>query len=317
MKTVTINDAQIPAIGLGTWKMDDGTATDAVRTAIEVGYRHIDCAAIYLNDAEVGVALDDVIQRGIVQREDLWVTSKLWCNRHHPDHVESALKQSLTDLRLDYLDLYMIHWPVAFRHDLERPELGTDFIALAELPLIDTWKALENCVDAGLCKNLGVCNFNSTNLKGIIEGARIRPLINQVESHPFLGQSKLKAYCDSQNVQLVAYSPLGSGDRPERMRDDSDPNLFDDPAIEAVANKHGISQGQVMLAWQVNRGVATIPKSTNAQRLSDNLAAGETVLDEEDMQTINAIATQHRFVHGKFWEHPEGPYTAAGIWGDD
>ncbi|MCL4168248.1 UNVERIFIED_CONTAM: hypothetical protein GTU68_003402, partial [Idotea baltica] len=172
--------------------MDDGTATDAVQRAIELGYRHIDCAAIYLNEADVGVALDDVIQRDVVQREDLWVTSKLWCNRHHPDHVESALKQSLTDLQLDYLDLYMIHWP-------------------ADLPLIDTWKALEKCVDAGLCRNIGVCNFNSTNLKTIIEGARICPAINQVESHPFLEQSKLKAYCDRQNVQMVAYSPLGSG----------------------------------------------------------------------------------------------------------
>lgn len=307
----------MPAIGLGTWKMDDGVATPAVTSAIELGYRHIDCAAIYNNEPDVGRALQDCLSRKVLSREQLWVTSKLWCNRHRPELVESALKQTLHDLQLEYLDLYMIHWPIVFRHDLERPEKGEHFIPLSEVPLADTWSALEACVDAGLCRNLGVCNFNSDNLATIKASARIQPAANQVECHPFLPQRKLKNFCDDQSIQFVAYSPLGSGDRPERMRDDRDPNLFEDSTVVAIANERQITIGQVLLSWLVNRGMVAIPKSCNEKRLAENLAAGDIVLSNEQMEAIDSIATQHRFVHGKFWEQPGSPYTAAGIWGND
>lgn len=297
--------------------MDDGVATQAVQQAIEVGYRHIDCAAIYNNEADVGAAFSSVISGSSVSRESLWVTSKLWCNRHQPEMVMPALKKTLVDLKLDYLDLYMIHWPIVFRHDLERPESGSDFVPLSKVPLESTWQALEACVDAGLCRNLGVCNFNTDNLAKIVSVAKHAPSVNQVECHPFLKQERLKSYCDDHNILIVAYSPLGSGDRPERMRADSDPNLFDEPVLQEVATEQGCTIGQAVLSWLLQRGMVAIPKSSNPGRMKENLDAATVELTADQVQRINGIERQHRYVHGKFWEQPGSPYTAAGIWGDD
>ena len=195
MKSYKFPQGEMPAIGLGTWKMEDGSATAAVKSALEVGYRHIDCAPIYLNESDVGQAFADVFGAGEIKREDVWITSKLWCNRHRPDLVVSALQQTLDDLQLDYLDLFMIHWPIVFRHDIHRPESGADFVSLDEMPLADTWKAMEACVEAGLCKNLGVCNFSVKKLKMILADCQINPSANQVECHPFLPQADLVEYC--------------------------------------------------------------------------------------------------------------------------
>ena len=305
----------MPAVGLGTWKMDDGVATGAVSTAIELGYRHIDCAPIYLNETEIGEAFETAFGSGGYDRADFWITSKLWCNRHRPDLVQGALKQTLSDLKLDYLDLFMIHWPIVFRHDIHRPETGKDFISLDEMPLQDTWAAMEDCVTAGLCRNLGVCNFSVANLQTILDGCRIKPSANQVECQPFLNQRVLLDFCNANEIQLVAYSPLGSGDRPERMRGGADPNLFEHELLVDLASKNKISVGELMLAWAVKRGTVVIPKSTNPGRLAQNLAVGEIQLSAEDMNAIENLETRHRFVHGKFWEMPDGPYTADAIWG--
>ena len=305
----------MPGIGLGTWKMDDGVASQAVSTAIELGYRHFDCAPIYLNEPEVGEALGAAFSGGGFDRSEFWITSKLWCNRHQPDLVQSALKQTLSDLQLDYLDLFMIHWPVVFRPDVERPESGKDFISLDEQPLIDTWAAMEDCVTAGLCRNLGVCNFSVNNLQLILDGCRIKPSANQVECHPFLNQRVLLDFCKANEIHLVAYSPLGSGDRPDRMRGESDPNLFDDKLLKDFAAKNKITVGELLLAWAACRDTVVIPKSTNPQRLVQNLAAGAIQLPEDAMTAIDNLNTQHRYVHGKFWEHPGGPYTTEAIWG--
>ena len=306
----------MPAIGLGTWKMDDGVATQAVSTAIELGYRHIDCAPIYLNEVDIGKAFEAAFASGAGHdRADFWITSKLWCNRHRPDLVEGALKQTLSDLNLDYLDLFMIHWPIAFRHDIQRPETGKDFVSLDELPLTDTWAAMEDCVTAGLCRNLGVCNFNIANLQTILGDCRIKPSANQVECQPFLNQRVLFDFCKANAIQLVAYSPLGSPDRPERMRGDADPNLFEIDLLKDLASKNGVSVGELLLAWAVCRGTVAIPKSSNPERMAQNLAAGEIELSESDMSAIENLETKHRFVHGKFWEMPGGPYKAEAIWG--
>lgn len=317
MKTYDVHGSRMPAIGLGTWKMDDGAATQAVVNAIRCGYRHIDCAAIYLNESDIGLAFESAFQQGIVAREALWVTSKLWCNRHKPELVMSALKQTLSDLKLDYLDLYMIHWPIVFRHDLVRPESGADFVPLSEVPLPATWQALEECVDAGLCKHLGVCNFNTENLDLIRTNAKHSPAVNQVECQPYLPQTKLRAYCAQHDIRLVAYSPLGSGDRPERMRADSDPNLFDDPTIQSIASQRGCTIGQVILAWLVQSDLVAIPKSTHPGRMKENLDSMNMELTADDMVLMDSLNPRHRFVHGKFWEMPGSPYTAAGIWGND
>ena len=314
MKKYKLPQGEMPSIGLGTWKMEDGTATAAVKTALELGYRHIDCAPIYLNESDVGAAFADVFGAGEIKREDVWVTSKLWSNRHRPDLVQEALKKTLSDLQLDYLDLFMIHWPVVFRHDVHRPETAADMLPLEEMPLTQTWKALEGCLEAGLCRNIGVCNFSVKKLKLILEDCKIPPSANQVECHPFLPQVELAEFCKKQNIQLVAYSPLGSGDRPERMRHDSDPNMFESPEILEMAKSRGLSPGQIILAWAVNRGTSAIPKSSNPQRLADNLAAGSIDLSDEEMNLIDNIEINHRYVHGRFWVMEGGPYTVANLW---
>ena len=314
MKTYKFPHGEMPAIGLGTWKMEDGSATAAVKSALEVGYRHIDCAPIYLNESDIGRAFDEVFGSGSVNRNDVWVTSKLWCNRHRPDLVKSALEQSLSDLKIDYLDLFMIHWPIVFRHDCHRPQSGADFIGLDEIPLTETWKALEDCVDSGLCKNIGVCNFSVKKLKTIVADCRIKPAANQVECHPFFPQTELLEYCKSQGIQFVAYSPLGSGDRPERMRSDEDPNLFETPAVWKIANHRGLTAGQVILAWAVNRGAVAIPKSANPIRQAENLTAGSIQLSTEEMSAIDEIAITYRYVHGRFWEMEGSPYTVENLW---
>ena len=314
MKTFEFPQGSMPAIGLGTWKMEDGSATAAVKSALEAGYRHIDCAPIYLNEKDVGMAFADVFGNGTVKREDVWVTSKLWCNRHRPDLVESALKETLSDLQLDYLDLFMIHWPVAFRHDIHRPESGKDLISLEEMPLVETWKAMEKCLDAGLCRNIGVCNFSVKKLKVILNDCKVKPAANQVESHPFFAQKELVDFCQSNQIQFVAYSPLGSGDRPERMVGENDPNLFEEKVFKDIATSRSISVGQAMLAWAVTRGTVAIPKSSNPARQSENLEAGSITLSDEEMKAIESIPTVHRYVHGGFWCIEGGPYTLENLW---
>ncbi|MFK7769489.1 MAG: aldo/keto reductase [Mariniblastus sp.] len=314
MKKYKFPQGEMPAVGLGTWKMEDGTATAAVKMALECGYRHIDCAPIYLNEPDVGTAFAEVFGKGDIKREDVWVTSKLWCNRHRPDLVQGALEKTLADLQLDYLDLFMIHWPVVFRHDVHRPESAADMVPLEDMPLNETWKALESCLEAGLCRNIGVCNFSVKKLKIILEDCKVPPSANQVECHPFFPQTELLEFCQNNDIQFVGYSPLGSGDRPERMRDESDPNMFESPEILKLAESRGLSPGQIILAWAVNRGTAPIPKSTNAQRLADNLAAGAIEFSSDEMAAIDGIATNHRYVHGRFWEMEGGPYTVANLW---
>jgi len=281
---------------------------------LEAGYRYFDCAPIYLNEKDVGVALDEAFSSGSVERSDVWVTSKLWCNRHRPDLVESALKETLSDLRLDYLDLFMIHWPVVFRHDIHRPETGADFIGLDQMPLVDTWKAIEDCVDAGLCKNIGVCNFSIKKLKTILADCRIKPSANQVESHPYLPQTELFEFCRNNSIQPVAYSPLGSGDRPERMIEENDPSLLEEAIVKDIASDLQKTPGQILLAWAVNHGAAAIPKSSNPGRQADNLMAGSLELSSDQLAAIDNIATAHRYVHGRFWEMEGGPYTVENLW---
>lgn len=314
MKSVNVaSNLQMPVIGLGTWKMDDGVATDAVKTALNVGYKHIDCAAIYLNEHEVGKAFSSWFAQG-GKRDDLWITSKLWNDSHQPEHVEAALKKSLTDLQIDELDLYLIHWPIAQKHGVIRVQSGDDFIPINEVPISDTWQAMEDCVKKGLCKSIGVSNFSQSKIQTLMDGAHINPVVNQVEAHPFFPQDELVDFCGRNGMVFTGYSPLGSGDRPDKMRADLDPNLFDDEVIKSVAAERNITPGQVMLAWAINRGTVPIPKSSNESRLKENLAAAEIELTQQEMARIADANKNFRFVNGKFWEMEGSPYFAEEIW---
>lgn len=308
------NGDQLDAIGLGTWKSEPGEVYKAVREAIKAGYRHIDCAWIYQNEAEIGNAFADAFAEGDVTREELWVTSKLWNSFHAPEDVAPALKESLENLKLDYLDLYLIHWPIAQRKEDVFPKTADGFIPLEDMPIADTWKAMEACVDQGLVKHIGVSNFNIPKLKKLLETARIQPEMNQVESHPLLAQNELFSFCKDNGIHYTAYSPLGSRDREQKGEDE--PDMFVNEVIKAIADKHGVHSAQVLIKWAEGRGTSVIPKSVNPVRLKQNLEAANIPLDTADMEALNGLDKGYRFLNGVFWERPGGFLTAESLWND-
>jgi alcohol dehydrogenase (NADP+) len=315
MKYYTLPSGQrIPALGLGTWKSLPGAVYAAVKEALAVGYRHIDCAPAYLNEPEVGKALADALTTGTLSRQDLWLTSKLWNNAHAPEQVQPALEKTLEDLQVASLDLYLIHWPVLFKPGVLFPRRGEDYLALDSIPVVETWKALEDCVAKGLTRNIGVCNFSIKKLDALCRQATIGPVMNQIELHPYLQQQQMLDYCREHQIHLTAYSPLGSGDRPAGMKKNGEPTLLDNPVILAIAAKHQATPGQVLLSWGLGRETIVIPKSVNPDRLRQNLAAADLNLDSQDMADIAALDQGYRFVDGSFFTGPGSPYTVKGLW---
>ncbi|MCP9927272.1 aldo/keto reductase [Cyanobium sp. CH-040] len=300
--------AAMPALGLGTWKAAPGEVGAAVRTALELGYRHIDCAAIYGNEAEIGAALRSVLDLGELRREQLWITSKLWNDCHAPEQVRPALERTLADLQLDDLDLYLIHWPVAHRHGVLMPSVAADQIPLEKLPLQVTWAAMEELVDAGLVRRIGVSNCSAAKLAALLPHCRHRPAVNQVERHPWLQQNQLLAFCRGEGIGVTAYAPLGSpaGDGPAP--------LLADPVINAMAEDRGVSAAEVLLAWGLACGTSVIPKSVQPRRLATNLRASRLRLSAAELEEITGLDRHHRFVDGSFWELPGGPYSRTALW---
>ncbi|MBM9615062.1 aldo/keto reductase [Desulfobulbus rhabdoformis] len=317
MHVLSLNSGdQIPGLGLGTWKSAPGTVAAAVKEAIGCGYRHIDCAPIYGNEAEVGQALGEVLQAGQVSRNDLWITSKLWNNAHAPELVEPALRKTLADLQLEYLDLFLIHWPVAFAPGVLFAQKPEEFIPLADQPIIETWGALETCKEKGLVRNIGVCNFSQDKLITLCDLARVQPAMNQIELHPYLQQEEMVALCAERSILLTAYSPLGSGDRPKAMKKQEEPILLDNPTITEIAAQNKITPAQVLLAWGLTRGTVVIPKSTNPERIRENLAASEIRLDAQSMEAIARIDLGFRYVDGAFFCGKGSPYSLDFLWGN-
>lgn len=306
------NGDKLPIIGLGTWKSKPGEVTQAVYWAIEAGYRHIDCAAVYQNENEVGEGIGKAISEGLVKREELFVTSKLWNNSHKKDQVLPALKKSLADLKMDYVDLYLIHWPIAFKAEVGFPNSRDDFYTYEEVSISETWKAMQDLKEKGLAKHIGVSNFNQNKLNELLEVGGQIPEMNQVEMQPYLPQEGLVRYCMEHGILMTAYSPLGSPDS-RADKHANDPKLLVDPVVKEIANKHKVGTGQVLIAWSIARDIAVIPKSVHKERIIGNLAAAKIKLDDHDMMELRDIGVSHRFIDGSFFTGDNSPYESSDL----
>jgi len=310
MKTLTFeNGDQLDAIGLGTWKSEPGEVGRAVKAALETGYRHLDCAAIYGNEPEIGDALKEIFSAGEINRNEVWITSKLWNNAHRHKDVIPALKQTLSDLKLDYLDLYLMHWPVAFQSGLEGfPEKDEDFLSLEEVPLTETWSAMLEAKEQGLIRHAGVSNFSEKKLRNLISGSDSAPEMNQIELHPYLQQDELVDYCMKNNIHITAYSPLGSSDRPDFLKGEDEPSLLENEVITSIAMKHNATPAQILIHWHLVRDIAVIPKSTNPGRIEENFKSADIELDENDLEQIKKLDRHFRYVDGTIFETESDKY---------
>lgn len=307
------NGFPIPALGLGTWKSDLGQVAGSVKEAIKCGYRHIDCAYIYGNQKEIGQALAECFEEGLCKREDLFITSKLWNDSHDPKDVMLALQETLDELQLAYLDMYLIHWPVCIKKNVNDDEMTPDdVISLQDLPISKTWEAMEKCVEAGKTRGIGVSNFSQKKIENLLQSARIPPAINQIERHPYLAQPSLVDYCKNKGIHVTGYSPLGSMDRPASLRQENEPIILEDFMIKDIAKKHGTTCAQVLLKWAIQTGTSVIPKSVKPHRIAENLASVDIVLDQQDMAAIAKLDKHRRYVDGKF--ACIGPYTIENLW---
>ncbi|XP_018326601.1 aldose reductase [Agrilus planipennis] len=302
------NGLEFPIIGLGTWKSKPGEVTQAVKDAIDAGYRHIDCAWAYENEKEVGEAIKAKIDEKVVKREDLFIVSKLWCTFHKPEAVEPALKESLTALGLDYLDLYLIHTPFDFKPGKEVLAIGEDGQIIPEgVDYVDTWKAMEEVYKKGLTKSIGISNFNKRQIERLLELTTVVPVTNQVECHPYLNQKKLAEFCKSKGITITAYSPLGSPDNP--WAKPGDPKLLDDPKLKAIGDKYKKSPAQVVLRWLTQRGLITVPKSVNKKRIQENIDVFDFQLSSVEMKYIESFDCNGR-IYAMEWSktHPHHPF---------
>ncbi|CCF48978.1 hypothetical protein NDA11_000070 [Ustilago hordei] len=282
-KSLTLNDGnKIPQIGLGTWLSKPGEVANAVQVAVKSGYRHLDLAKIYQNQEEIGTALKKIIP-SVVKREELFITSKLWNNAHRPENVQAAYEETLNELGLDYLDLYLIHWPVAFvpgKDLVPKTEDGKQALIDRDVSIVDTWKALIELQKAGKVKSIGVSNFTIEHLDAIINATGVVPAVNQIEAHPLLPQDDLVAYAKQKNIHLTAYSPLGNNLSGKTK-------IVDYPQVSEVAKKYNADPAQVLIAWGVKRGYSVIPKSVTDSRIKSNFDQIE--LKDEDYDKVTSL----------------------------
>jgi diketogulonate reductase-like aldo/keto reductase len=306
---VLFTGATMPAVGLGTFGSDSVTAgqvAEAVKGAAAVGYRHFDCASVYGNEEAVGASLEEML-RGGIKREELWITSKLWNDKHGEDDVIASCRKSLADLRLEYLDLYLVHWPFPNFHP---PGCAVSSRSADAKPYIHahymkTWRKMEELVDLGLVRHIGTSNMTIPKLKLLLRDARIKPAVNEMELHPHFQQPELFQYVVENGIQAIGYCPIGSPGRPERDRTAEDTAPTEDSVIVNIARRHGIHPAVVCIKWAVERGQTPIPFSIHNYRANLAGAAGDP-LTKEEMREIAGIDRNCRLIKGQVFLWKDG-----------
>ena len=301
------------SVGLGTYCINPDQVASAIQTALEQGYRRFDCAPVYFNEDKIGDALAQAMEDGVVSREELYIVSKLASPFHRREHVKIGLQKTLTDLRLDFLDLFLIHWPQAFYYvkidptkrgyeneDIDDSDGGK--LIDPTVSVHETWAAMEELMDEGLVKSIGVSNFPVSLLHELMTRSRIPPAVNQVEAHPYLQQTKLLQYCNARGVHFQAYSPLGS----PGYKGEDEPRILDDPVLQKVAQSHNVSVATICIAWALQRGTSVVAKSIDSKRQAENILASKAsiTLTDAEMAEIDQLERGYRFFRPlDWWSH--------------
>jgi alcohol dehydrogenase (NADP+) len=303
--------ARMPAIGLGTFGSDHVSADKvalAVQAAAAFGYRHFDCASVYGNEDRIGRAFAEVMETGI-EREELWITSKLWNDKHGEEDVVTSCEKSLADLRLSYLDLFLVHWPFPNFHPpgCDVTARSKDAKPYIHSSYMKTWRMMERLVDRGLVRHIGTSNMTVPKLKLVLDDARIRPAVNEMELHPHFQQPELFEFVRANGIEPIGYSPLGSPHRPVRDRTPEDTSPIEDPVILRIAARHEIHPAVVCLKWAVQRGQTPIPFSANEKNIFNNLlGVTSDPLTSDEMAEVGSIDRNCRLIKGQVFLWKEG-----------